>query len=180
MRQNPEGNHIILKFPRPQNNVHPLQTAGFKLHVLVTLPSQRREHCPIPAGQGGRWGHTETPQFKAGFSVPANGFADFFLYSCGSQTPLSKKEKCAGILVLTSRRCIYFIKKGHFAFPKNSSRHRTKQIRGWTIDLWRDLTASSGVGSAMHSAPHCGSGILVEASHQLLLSSVWHMKKIEP
>lgn len=31
MRQNPEGNQIILKLPRLKNNIHPFQNAGFKL-----------------------------------------------------------------------------------------------------------------------------------------------------
>lgn len=168
MRQNPEGNHIILKFPRPPNNVHPLQTAAFKLHVLVTLPSRRREHCPIPQVGEGDDDTQERRSSKQGFSVSANGFADFFLYSCGSQTCLLKKEKSARILVLSIRRCIYFIKKGHFAFLKNSSRYRTKQSRGRTVDLWRDLTTSLDVGSATRGSPRYGSGILIEA-HWLLL-----------
>jgi hypothetical protein len=41
MRQNTEGNQIILKVPRLENNVHPLQNADFKLYILVTLPFKR-------------------------------------------------------------------------------------------------------------------------------------------
>lgn len=47
MRQNTEGNQIILKFPRLKNSAHPLQNARFKLYFLVTLPSKRAEHCTI-------------------------------------------------------------------------------------------------------------------------------------
>lgn len=38
MRQNTEGTQINVRLPRLKNNAHPLQNAGFKLYILVTLP----------------------------------------------------------------------------------------------------------------------------------------------
>lgn len=54
MRQNTEGNQIILKFPRLKNNAHLLQNTEFKLYILVTLPSERVEPCIITEDLWGR------------------------------------------------------------------------------------------------------------------------------
>lgn len=90
MRQNTEGTYIILKFPRLQNNAHPLQNAGFKLYILVILPSERAEHCALAADVRRRDDDTRKHRARAGPCCPCTWVYRYF-YSCGSQSPVSGK-----------------------------------------------------------------------------------------
>ena len=154
MRQNTEGNQIILKFPRLKNNAHLLQNAEFKLYILVTLPSERAEHCAMTEGLWGRDDDIHKHRgSKLDFSVTANVFTEFLLYSYGSQLYL-KKEKCSGILFyrrVLSSHDVYFMKRGQFAVLKNKIIHRTEQSRGQAMDPPQCSTHEpSNVGCSMH------------------------------
>lgn len=111
MRQNTEGTYIILKFPRLQNNAHPLQNAGFKLYILVILPSKRAEHCALAADVRGRDDDTLKHRgSEQGLAVTAHGFTDFFIPMEARALCLGN-EKCSGIQfyreVLSSRGVFY-------------------------------------------------------------------------
>lgn len=148
MRQNPEGNHIILKFPRPQNSIHPLQTAGFEQLILVTLPSLRSEHCPIPAGWGGRWRHAETPQFKAGLFCLCKWVCRFLSLLLW-KADLSLKKGNIRQNIPSRLRCIW-IRRAILLSPKIVIDTGLNKTEPELCISRRDLTASLDMGSTTH------------------------------
>lgn len=158
MRQNTEGNQIILKFPRLKNNAHLLQNAEFKLYILVTLPSERAEHCSVTKGLWGRDDDTHRHRgSKLDFSVAADGLQSSFCIPMEASSLCLTKGKCPGILFyyrVLSSRDVYFMKRGQFAVLKNKIIHRTEQSRGQTMD---PLQCSTREPSNVGCATHCNS-----------------------
>lgn len=79
MRQNTEGNQIILMFSRLENNVHPLQNAEYK--CLITLSSKKgKTLCINYRSISEMTTHVNTEVQNRAFLLPQMGFQIFSLF----------------------------------------------------------------------------------------------------